>query len=136
MREYRRTRLDARKAKRRKAWRRLPFWLLVVASTVASLLLFERISLANAIRDEEQLLAANRQAAARGPAYEKVWKQLAADIYRLSLQDSALTEMLKRHEIKIQVEPPAGPVARLPSKSPQPPASSTSSPIPVPAFKP
>jgi hypothetical protein len=108
---------------------------LIVASAVACLLLFKRISLAHAIRREEQLLAADRQAVARGPAYEKAWKQLAADIYRLSLQDPALTGMLKRHDIQVRVNPPSGPASTPEPTIPQP-TSSVSSPAPVPVLNP
>ena len=101
----------------------MPFWLLAVASVVATSLLIDRIFLAHAIRDEQQLLTANREIASRGSSYEKTWKLLAGDVYRLSARDPALTDMLKRHEIHVQVSPPAPPLPKAPTFSGMSPAS-------------
>ena len=101
----------------------MPFWLLAVASVVATSLLIDRIFLAHAIRDEQHLLATDREAASLGPNYEKTWKQLAADVYRLSSRDPALIDLLKRHEIHVQVSPPAPSLPQAPTVSGTSPAS-------------
>jgi hypothetical protein len=118
---------------------RVPFWLLIAGSCVASLLLVGRIIVNRDIRHERQVLYASQQEVARSATYKNAWKQLAGGIYRASLRDKALAELLKRHDITVNVAQPPAP-ASVPAKnsSVTPPPSSPpgTSTLPAPAAAP
>jgi hypothetical protein len=101
---------------------RVPGWLLIGGSIVATLLLGVRIEYIHLIDRERVQLAAARRQIANGAEFETFWKKLAAATYESGRNDPALMDLLRKCDITVQVKnapAPNPPVpATLPSTTP------------------
>jgi hypothetical protein len=101
---------------------RVPGWLLISGSIVATLLLVVRIEYVHLIGRERVQLAAARRQIASGPEFETLWKKLAAATYESGSDDPALMDLLRKCDITVQVKnaPVAKPLApaALPNTTP------------------
>jgi len=88
--------------------RALQFWILLLGSSFVSILMIKQIFLSRDLNKEQRLLVETQETVSTGSAWEKAWQKLALNIYQVGPQDPGLVELLKRENVGIHSNPPAG----------------------------
>jgi hypothetical protein len=104
------------------------FWILLIASACVSLLCFKQILLSRTLDQQQRAVVDSEEIASTSTVYEASWKKLAIHIYKASLDDPALAEVLKREKIMIHTgtPPPLPGSSPTGNTTPAAPATSTS----------
>jgi hypothetical protein len=99
------------------------FWILIVCSSAVCLLMLKEIFLSRSIITQQHVLVDRREVADSDSGYEAAANKLALMIYKASLQDPAMTDLLKSENVSVHVGPPPG-AAPATNAAPMSPAAS------------
>jgi hypothetical protein len=108
------------------------FWTLLIVSTAVSLLMIKQIFVSREIIRQQHALVDAHERADTGPVYKAAWEKLALAVWKASLQDPAMAQVLKDQNIAVHEGSPPGAPQTSTNAAPVQPAA----PKPAPASHP
>ncbi|HEV3273109.1 MAG TPA: hypothetical protein VGZ93_13095 [Candidatus Methylacidiphilales bacterium] len=116
--------------------RTLQYWILVFGSFFVSVLLIREIFLIRDLRQAHAQLVECQEKISQAGGYERSWKAIISDFYRVAPNDQALAELLKKNRLGLRPHPSAN-AGSAPASTPSAAPDSSKPPVaPVPPTTP
>ncbi len=106
------------------------YWILLIAAGVIGILYISQIFISRSIIHEQRFLVDQSKVAETGPYYKQAWQDLAVQVWRGSLQDPALLDLLKSEGIGVHQGLPPGAAPASTNAAPASPAAASGSQAP------